>query len=78
MFLEEILETANQMLPPKGSEGAYPEVALKSVAQRIVAKRQLGRSCFRIYGTFPSLFLDRQVNADENRPVSGAVSLGGL
>lgn len=36
LFLDEIVETANQMLPPKGSEGAYPEVALKSVAQRIV------------------------------------------
>eukprot|EP00438_Fugacium_kawagutii_P003843 Skav230664 [mRNA] locus=scaffold2185:116952:123116:+ [translate_table: standard] len=34
LFLDEILETANQMLPPKGP--GYSEVELKSVAQRIV------------------------------------------
>jgi len=57
--LDEIVETANQMLPPKGSEGAYPEVALKSVAQRIVAQRSLKRrgSCFRM--NFESLELSQ-------------------
>lgn len=39
LFLDEILETANQMLPPKGP--GYSEVELKSVAQRIVAEQSL-------------------------------------